>query len=247
MNDQAANNTTATAANRKALNFAMSRNQMNSYAGPQAGTPSEQILVPAIPGYHKLTYYGGTGNLTAANNVPGQHLSGKTFNIYYRASSPFQTAVAEYMQVQANHLGMNPVLVHSTPGLYYVPLQTKATALGPGGYNITASGGWCADYEDGFDYFNVNFDGRTIGDTLNTDYMYFNDATFNSDMDHAASLSGAARATAYGNLDKEFMQTYAPIIPDLIDNTREFSSLRVHNWIYSTWWGQSYWNAIKLS
>ena len=176
LNNQSANNATDTAANRKALNYAMSRNTINSYAGPLAGTPSEQILVPAIPGYRHITYYGGTGSLTNANNVPGQHLSGKDFNIYYRASSPYQTAVAEYVQQQANHLGMHPHLVHSTPGLYYVPLQTKSTATGPGGYNITASGGWCADYEDGYDYFNVNFDGRTIGDTGNTDYMYFNNA-----------------------------------------------------------------------
>jgi len=47
-------------------------------------------------------------------------------------------------------------------------------------------------------------------------------------------------------LDKEFMQTYAPIIPKQIPNNREFSSKRVHNWIYSTWWGQPFWNAIKV-
>ena len=42
------------------------------------------------------------------------------------------------------------------------------------------------------------------------------------------------------------MQTYAPLIPKLITNTREFTSKRVHNYIYSTWWGQLFWNAVKV-
>jgi ABC-type oligopeptide transport system substrate-binding subunit len=148
--------------------------------------------------------------------------------------------------VNGSPLNMHPHLVSSDPSGYYKPLMTKSIATGPNGYNITASGGWCADYEDGYDYFNVNFDGRTIQDTGNTDYMYFNNPTFNADMDAAAAKSGAARATAYGNLDQEFMQTYAPLIPKQLTNTREFSSKRVTNYVYSTWWGQVFWNAIKL-
>jgi peptide/nickel transport system substrate-binding protein len=248
LNNVSADNATDTAANRKALNYAISRNVENNFSGPLAGSSSEQVLVPAIPGYHQITYYGGTGNLTAANNVPGQTLAGKDFNIYYRSSSPSQTNMAEYIQAQVNGspLNMHPHLVPSDPSGYYHPLMTRSIAQGAGGYNITASGGWCADYEDGYDYFNVNFDGRTIAATGNTDYMYFNNSTFNHDMDHAASLTGNARATAYGNLDAEFMHTYAPIIPKQIPNEREFSSARVHNWVYSTWWGQPFWNAIKL-
>jgi len=246
MNDQAANHATDSNANRKALNYAISRVIQNNFAGPLSGPATEQILVPAIPGYHKITYYGGYGNLKAAKNVHGQTLAGKDFNIYYRSSSPSQTNMAEYMENQANKLGMHPHLVSSDPSGYYHPLMTKSIATGPDGYNITASGGWCADYEDGYDYFNVNFDGRIITDTGNTDYMYFNNPTFNQHMDAAATKSGAARAKAYGNLDKEFMQKYAPLIPKQISSTRTFTSKRVHNWIYSTWWGQSFWNAIKI-
>jgi hypothetical protein len=76
--------------------------------------------------------------------------------------------------------------------------------------------------------------------------MYFNNSTFNAHMDSAASKLGSARATAYGDLDQEFMQTYAPIIPKIISANREFASKRVHNWIYSSWWGQPFWNAIKV-
>jgi peptide/nickel transport system substrate-binding protein len=247
MNNQSDSGATNTNANRKALNYAISRNVENNFFGPLAGSASEQILVPAIPGYKKLTYYGGAGSITKAKAVPGQTLNGKTLNIYYRASSPTQTNVAEYIQATAGHLGMHAVLTPSDPSGFYKPLMTKSIAEGPGGYNISAFGGWCADYEDGYDYFNVNFDGRTIADTGNTDYMYFNNPTFNSHMDAAAAKTGAARARAYQALDREFMHTYAPLIPTQIPNTREFSSKHVHNWIYSIWWGQPFWNAIKLS
>jgi len=232
---------------RKALNYAMSRTQINSYAGKYAGTASEQILVPAIPGYKKINYYGGAGNLTAAHNAGGADLHHAPLVIYYRSTSTYQTNVAEYIQSQANKLGMSPTLQTSDPSGFYHPLMTKSIATGSNGYSIAAYGGWCADYADGYDYINVNFDGRTIGDTGNTDYEYFNNATFNHDMDHAASLTGKARATAYGNLDAEFMHNYAPIIPTQISNSRIFASKRVHNWVYSTWWGQPFWNAIKLS
>jgi peptide/nickel transport system substrate-binding protein len=232
---------------RKALNYALSRNAINSFAGQYAGTPSEQVLVPAIPGYKKITYYGGAGNLTKAKQVGGSDLKNAPLVIYYRSTSHYQTAVAEYIQSQANKLGMNPSLQTSDPSGFYHPLMTRSIALGKNGYSITAFGGWCADYADGFDYINVNFDGRTIGATGNTDYEYFQNKQFNQDMDHAASLTGKARATAYGNLDAEFMHNYAPIIPTQISNSRIFASSRVHNWVYSTWWGQPFWNAIKLS
>ena len=43
------------------------------------------------------------------------------------------------------------------------------------------------------------------------------------------------------------MTNYAPLIPREIPNTREFAGPRVHNYIYSTWWGQGFWNAIKIN
>ena len=51
----------------------------------------------------------------------------------------------------------------------------------------------------------MNFDGRSIQATGNVDYFYFNNSKFNALMDHAASLSGAARASAYAALDKTLM------------------------------------------
>jgi ABC-type transport system substrate-binding protein len=228
------------------MNYLLSRKAIINFAGPLSGAPSDQILVPAIPGYHKFTTYPPDGSLAKAKSIAGSKAAGKKLVIYYRQASVYQTNVAEYIESQATKLGMKPELQAADPTNFYGALETKSTALGPNGYNITAYGGWCADYPDGFDYFNVNFDGRTIGDTGNVDYMYFNNKHFNALMDKASRATGKKRANLYGKVDKVFMNTYAPLIPTQIGNIREVTSNRVHNYIYSKWWGQAFWNAIKL-
>jgi peptide/nickel transport system substrate-binding protein len=246
INNQAQNGTTNSPNMRKALNYLVSRKAIINFAGPLSGAPSDQILVPAIPGYKKFNTYPAAGDFKKAKQLAGSKANGAKLVIYYRQQSVYQTNVAEYINSQASKLGMKPTLQASDPTNFYGALETKSTATGPNGYNITAYGGWCADYPDGYDYFNVNFDGRTIGDTGNTDYMYFNNGAFNKAMDKAAAATGPKRAQLYGALDKLFMNKYAPIIPTQIGNTRWMTSNKVHNWVYSKWWGQPLWNVIKL-
>ncbi len=246
LNTKSQNGTTSTTKIRQALNYGLSRAAIINFAGPLSGTASDQLLVPAIPGYKKFTQYPSDANTAKAQQIGGSALKGAPLVIYYRQASVYQTNVAEYIESQATKLGMNPSLQASDPTNFYGALMTKSIAEGANGYNITAYGGWCADYPDGYDYFNVNFDGRTIGDTGNTDYMYFNNTSFDKQMDKAASETGAKRAADYGALDKVFMTKYAPIIPTQIGNTRWVTSNRVSNWIYSKWWGQPLWNAVVL-
>ena len=44
------------------------------------------------------------------------------------------------------------------------------------------------------------FDGRKLQPAHNNNYAYFNNASFNKGLDHAAALSGSARAAAYAQL-----------------------------------------------
>ena len=100
---------------------------------------------------------------------------------------------------------------------YYQVIQTKGTT-----YNFVTNGGWCADYFDPFDYLNVLFDGRKIQAANNNNYTYFNNASFNKGLDHAASLSGSARAAAYAQLDKDLIEKYSPIVPYLLPTNDYF-------------------------
>src|SRR6202008_1927722 len=89
-------------------------------------------------------------------------------------------------------------------------------------YDITSNGVWCGDYFDPYDYLNLPFDGRTVRDRDNSFYTYWNTPAGNAKLDHAATLSGAARRAESARLDHELMARYAPVVPYLIDNARYF-------------------------
>jgi len=226
---------------RKALNYAIGRTPIIRLLGPYAGSASDQILVKGLPGYKKFTAYGNYPNFAKAKAVGGNALKGApALNIYYNQASNFRTNEAQFEKSQLAHIGLTANLEPSNPTDYYGPLETKGTD-----YNIAHSG-WCADYFDPFDFINVNFDGRSIQATGNVDYFYFNNSSFNSQMDHAASLSGSARANAYAALDKTLMTKYAPAFPLYVPTFRYLTAKRVKNVIYSNYFGYPILNAMSV-
>jgi peptide/nickel transport system substrate-binding protein len=226
---------------RKALNYAIGRKPIITTLGPFAGSASDQILVPGLRGYKKFSAYGNFPNFAKAKAVGGSALNGApALNIYYNSASASRTTEAEFIQSQLAHIGLKANLEKSDPTDYYGPIETKGTD-----YNIAHSG-WCADYFDPFDFINVNFDGRSIQPTGNVDYFYFNNSSFNKQMDHAASLSGNARASAYAALDKTLMTKYAPAFPLYVPNFRYLTSKRVQNVIYSNYFGYPILNAMSV-
>jgi peptide/nickel transport system substrate-binding protein len=229
---------------RKALNYAIGRTPIIHQLGPYAGSPSDQILVKGLRGYKKFKVYGNFPNFNKAKSVGGSALKGaanQNVNIYYNSASAVRTTEAEFERAQLNHIGLNHVtLEKSDPTDYYGPIETKGTD-----YNIAHSG-WCADYFDPFDFINVNFDGRSIQPTGNVDYFYFNNKAFNKKMDAAASKSGSARAKAYASLDKLLMTKYAPAFPLYVPTFRYLTAKRVHNVIYSNYFGYPILNALSV-
>ncbi len=226
---------------RKALNYAIGRSPIVKLLGPFAGSASDQILVKGLPGYKKFTAYGNFPNFAKARAVGGAALhNAAPVNIYYNQASAFRTNEATFEQRQLQAIGLTAKLEPSDPQDYYGPLETKGTD-----YNIAHSG-WCADYFDPFDFINVNFDGRSIQPTGNVDYFYFNNSSFNKQMDAAASKSGAARASAYAKLDKTLMTKYAPAFPLYVPTFRYLTAKRVKNVIYSNYFGYPILNAMSV-
>src|SRR5262249_36948695 len=107
--------------------------------------------------------------------------------------------------------------------------------------------GWCADYWDPFDYINISLDGRSIQDQNNTNLAYLNSAKLDKAMDAAANLTGAARAQAYQKLDYQIMKNYAPWVPYATSNVPVFVSARVHNYVYSNYFGLPDVNALSVA
>ncbi len=227
---------------RKAVNWAIDRPAQVRLLGAFAGKRTSQILVPGIPGYRPFGAYALKGaDVAKAKQVGGPSIaSAPTLNVVHTTSS-YSTNRAQVAEYNLKQVGFKVNDVPTPATNYYQVIQTKGTT-----YNFVTNGGWCADYFDPFDYLNVLFDGRKIQAANNNNYTYFNNASFNAGLDKAASLSGTARANAYAKLDSELMLKYAPAVPYLISTNRYFVSSRTKNWIYSSYFGAPYLNALAV-
>ncbi len=227
---------------RKAVNWAIDRPAQVRLLGAYAGARTDQILVPGIPGYKKFTAYAIKGaDVAKAKQVGGSAIaSAPTLNVVHTTSS-YSTNRAQVAEYNLKQVGFKINDVPTPATNYYQVIQTKGT-----NYNFVTNGGWCADYFDPFDYLNVLFDGRKIQAANNNNYTYFNAALFNKGLDAASALSGSQRANAYAKLDQQLMVTYAPVVPYLIATNRYFVSSRTKNWIYSSYFGAPYLNALAV-
>jgi len=227
---------------RKAVEYAIDRPAQVRLLGAYAGKRTSQILVPGIPGYKPFNAYPLKGaDVAKAKSIGGSAIdSAPTLNVVHTTSS-YSTNRAQVAEFNLKQVGFKINDVPTPATNYYQVIQTKGTT-----YNFVTNGGWCADYFDPFDYMNVLFDGRKIQAANNNNYAYFNNAAFNKGLDKASSLSGSARAAAYAKLDSELMTKYAPVVPYLIATNTFFTSARTKNWIYSTYFGAPYLNALAV-
>jgi peptide/nickel transport system substrate-binding protein len=227
---------------RKAVNYAIDRPAQVRLLGAYAGKRTSQLLVPGIPGYKPFNAYPLSGaDVAKAKQIGGSAIAAApTLNVIHTTSTA-ATNRAQVVEFNLKQVGFKVNDVPTPATNYYQVIQTKGTT-----YNLVTNGGWCADYFDPFDYMNVLFDGRKIQAANNNNYTYFNNAAFNKGLDHAASLSGAARAAAYAQLDHDLIVKYAPIVPYLLPTNDYFVSSRTKNWIYSSYLGSPYLNALAV-
>jgi peptide/nickel transport system substrate-binding protein len=227
---------------RKAVEYAIDRPAQVRLLGAFAGKRTSQMLVPGIPGYRPFNAYPIKGaDVAKAKAVGGAAIaSAPTLNVVHTTSTA-STNRAQVAEFNLKQVGFKVNDVPTPATNYYQVIQTRGTT-----YNFVTNGGWCADYFDPFDYLNVLFDGRKLQAANNNNYAYFNNAAFNKGLDHAASLSGKARANAYAQLDHDLMVKYAPVVPYLLPTNRYFVSSRTKGWIYSTYFGSPYLNALAV-
>jgi peptide/nickel transport system substrate-binding protein len=227
---------------RKAVEYAIDRPAQVRLLGAYAGKRTAQMLVPGIPGYKPFNAYPIRGaDVSKAKQIGGAGIAASpTLNVIHTTSTA-STNRAQVAEFNLKQVGFKVNDVPTPATNYYQVIQTRGTT-----YNFVTNGGWCADYFDPFDYLNVLFDGRKLQPANNNNYAYFNNASFNKGLDRAASLSGAARAAAYAKLDQQLMSKYAPVVPYLISTNRYFVSSRTKNWIYSSYFGSPYLNALAV-
>jgi ABC-type transport system substrate-binding protein len=228
-----------TLAARKAVNWALDRPAMVRLFGFLGAKRSDQMLVPGVPGYKPYDLYAFRGASPTVAKKIDPRLAGQTAVIFHSTTS-LATNISQVVAYNLSKIGMKTVDKPVPLAIYYKTLGTRGVDMD------VARAGWCADYFDPFDYINVNLDGRSIQAQNNTDYSYLNSPKLNAQMDAAANLSGAARTRAYEKLDYTIMKDYAPWVPYAIVNDTFLVSSRVHNYIYSNYFGEPDFNALSV-
>jgi ABC-type oligopeptide transport system substrate-binding subunit len=210
---------------RKAVNHAVNRPAMIKVAGAYAGKVTDQVLPPGMPGFVDIKAY----PLQAPDVAKAKGLAGNTKSdmVLYTSTSPISTARAAVIQSTLKEIGLDVNVKAFPRGTQIVKEGTRGEP-----FDMTTEG-WIADYNDPYDFINILLDGSTLRESNNNNVAYFNDPGFNSRMAKAAKTTGAARTTAYAQLDNDITTKGVPWAAYMNFTNREFFSGRVGCYNYT--------------
>ncbi len=202
---------------RQAVNFAVDRRALVREVGPAAETPSDQYLLPGVPGYRNVRIYPLKGpDLRTARRLAKNHLrSGKA--VLYTNTSIADVAMAQVLRDNLKAIGLD-VEIKQLPNLFE-KLATPGEGFDIGRFR------WFGARDPAS--LNFMFDGRTIGQPGFGNWSYFDSLKYNGLLDRASRLTGEARYEAYSELDVQLARDAAPAIPVSVVNGLAFVSARV--------------------
>jgi ABC-type transport system substrate-binding protein len=215
---------------RQAVNWAIDRPQIVRQHGFLGGGRTDQILPPGMPGFKDGKNYSLAGvnnaSLSKARNLAnGNTRSGKA--VFYAFTSAPGPAIAQVVQFNLKQIGIDVEIKQFTRTVQAEKAGTRGEP-----FDIMHNG-WGADYPDPYNFINVLLDGSRLQASNNVNTQYFNQPAYNKKMEAAARLSGAARLSAYGNLDNDIMKNQAPMAPYIVTNARLFVSQDVGCYTFS--------------
>jgi peptide/nickel transport system substrate-binding protein len=202
---------------RRAVAFALDREALVHALGFLPGKVTDQILPPAIPGYHDVKIYPPKADVQSAKKLMGDHSGTASLLI---SDDPAEASVAAVVVRDLARIDIDVNVEVFPLADYNRRIHRRAEPFD------MALSGWAADYLDPYDFINVQLSGRNIPASNNQNLSHFDDPTFNRRMEAAAVLSGSRRTAAYARLDTDLMRRAAPIIPWANEYRLEFVSKR---------------------
>jgi oligopeptide transport system substrate-binding protein len=186
---------------RRAVNFAIDRSALAAEYGPYAGIPTDQYLLPTVPGFRDAHIYPLVRpDLPKALELARGRTRGGKAVLYTLKPAP-GPSLARIVQNNLRRIGIEVEIREFELGVLVPKLASRRERFDIG---LT---GWIPDYLDQYALINLHFHGREIG---RFNYSHFNSPRYNRLMDRAAKLSGDQRARAYGALDVELARNAAP-------------------------------------
>jgi peptide/nickel transport system substrate-binding protein len=203
---------------RQAVANAIDRRFMVAQHGYLAGQRTDQFLPFSMPGFKDFNIYSLKGpNYAAAKTLAqGNTRDGKA--VFYTFNTAQGPPIAQSVQFNLKQIGVDVEIKQ-----FDRVVQHQKTATRGEPFDL-ALAGWGMDYPDPSNFINVLLDGRRIQADNNVNESYYNNPVYNARMDKANSLSGAARLTAYGLLDRDLMKNEAPVAAYISTNARWFTS-----------------------
>jgi ABC-type transport system substrate-binding protein len=224
---------------RQAVNYVVNRPAALAQRGAFAGTPTDQVLPPTMPGFKNWKIYPtGKPNAAKANSLKPK----KCGNIvFYGATSPVGLAIMQLVKSDLSKIGINA-------NIKTFPFAVRIAKEGHRGepYDLDLQA-WGADYPDPVDFIDILLDGRNIQAENNNNNAYFNHKGLNARMTSAGRISNLSkRYAAWALIDRDIMKTQAPLAPLFFRTVREFTSKRVGCWSYQPIYGAMNFNAVCI-
>jgi peptide/nickel transport system substrate-binding protein len=223
---------------RKAVNYVVNRPASLAARGAFAGTPTDQILPPTMPGFHQWKLY-PTGKPQVAS---ARKLRPKRCNIvFYASTSPISIAITQIIKSDLNKIGISSN-IKTFP--FAVRIAKEGHRGEPFDLDLQA---WGADYPDPVDFIDILLNGNNIQAENNNNNAYFNNKTYNRKMEVAGRISNLPkRYAAWALIDRDVMKNQAPLAPLFFRTVREFTSARLKNYSYQPIYANMNFNAVSL-
>ncbi len=205
------------AGSRRAVNFAVDRSALVRAAerttaserfGPAWGTPTDQWLVPGMPGYRNARIYPFRAGISKARALLGKQKSPRRVTLYTRSEEPFVTW-AQLIERDLRKVGLTVTTRFFPLSVLYAKLDTPGEP-----WDVAAPGGYGPAYPDPASTFEV-FEARGTP------------ARYLRLLRRAKTLRGPARERAYAALDVALARDGALSVPFAAYNLRTFVSKRV--------------------
>jgi peptide/nickel transport system substrate-binding protein len=208
---------------RQAVNFAIDRQTILDQSGKYAGTPSDQMLPPGIPGFQDEDIYplDGPDVATAKQKLSDAGVTTPINAVLYTCDTSPCPERAQVIQDNLKAIGINVTIKRFDRNIQFQKEGVKGEP-----FDI-ADEGWFADYADPYDFINILLDGSNIQKTGNVNFAYFTDPEWQTKMADAAKLSGDERFSTYGQLDVDISKGPAPWASRSNSNQIDLFSSRV--------------------
>jgi len=208
---------------RKAVIAVTDKYRMNLVrGGALIGVPGTHVLPPGSPGFEDAGGVKGPGfdfmdtphgNLQLAESYmkkagfsSGKY-NGPQILVVGSSEDPAPKSTAVFVD-GIKKLGFNVKLVQ----VLHTTMYAKFCNVPANAPNICPNVGWLPDFQDGYAYMYVPFNGHAIDAENNSNWAQLNDPKVNDAMDKAAQISDPTqRNAAWGNVDK-LITADAPVV-----------------------------------